>query len=134
LANAGLGVVHGLAPVIGAMKGMSHGKVCGSLLAAATRENITALMKQNSGHPALDKYARAGWILADRTPETDQASGCRRLMDLLDKWTERFDMPRLGVYGITPAHIDPVVEATGPKNNPVHLSNDALVRILENRL
>jgi alcohol dehydrogenase class IV len=134
LANAGLGVVHGFAPVIGAMVGMPHGKVSGSLLAAATRENITAMMNHYPGHPALEKYARAGWLLAERAPEADQAAGCRRLMDLLDDWTERFDMPRLGVSGITPAHICPVVDATGQKNNPVNLSGDAMIRILENRL
>jgi alcohol dehydrogenase class IV len=134
LANAGLGVVHGFAPVIGALKGMPHGKVCGSLLAAATRENIASLMAQDPGHPALEKYARAGWILAGRTPEADRASGCGRLMDLLDRWTKSFDMPRLGAYGITAAGIGQVVAETGQKNNPVDLSKEAMKRILEVRL
>jgi len=134
LANAGLGVVHGFAPVIGAMKGMPHGKVCGTLLAAATRENITALLDQDPAHPALDKYARAGWLLAGRASHTDQSAGCRRLLGLLEEWTERFNMPRLGVYGITPAHIGPVVDAAGQKNNPVHLSGEAMTKILQVRL
>ena len=134
LANAGLGVVHGFAPVIGAMKGMPHGKVCGTLLAAATRENITALLDQYPAHPALEKYARAGWLLAGRASHTDQSAGCRRLLGLLEEWTERFNMPRLGVYGITRANIGPVVDAAGQKNNPVHLSGEAMTKILKMRL
>ncbi|MCF8114216.1 MAG: iron-containing alcohol dehydrogenase [Desulfotignum sp.] len=134
LANAGLGVVHGFASVIGGIKGMPHGKVCGTLLAAATRENITALMAQDPGHPALEKYARAGWILAGRTKEKDWASGCSLLMDLLDEWTNCFDMPKLGAFGITLAHIGPIADAAGQKNNPVHLSGNAMKKILEKRL
>ncbi len=134
LVNAGLGVVHGFASAIGGMENMPHGKVCGTLLAAATRENITALMAQDPGHPALEKYARAGWILAGRAKDTDWVTGCSQLMDLLEEWTERFDMPRLGVYGITPAQIGSIVDAAGQKNNPVHLSGDAMQRILEMRL
>ena len=100
-------------------------------IGAATRENITALMAQDPGHPALEKYARAGWILAGREPETNRVSGCRLLMDLLDAWTKRFGMPRLGAFGITSPRIGPILDAAGQKNNPVHLSGDAMQRILE---
>ncbi len=134
LANAGLGVVHGFASVIGSMVDMPHGKVCGTLLAQATRENIKTLMAQDPGHPVLEKYALVGRILAGRIPETDRAAGCTLLMDLLDEWTDRFHMPRLGAFGITSGRIGQIVDAAGQKNNPVHLSGDTMKRILAKRL
>ncbi len=105
-----------------------------TLLAAAIRENITVLMAQDPWHPALEKYAWAGGILAGRAKDMDRAAGCRRLMDLLDDWTGRFNMPRRSVYGVTPTHIGSIVDAAGQKNNPVHLSGDGMKRILEIRL
>lgn len=134
LANAGLGVVHGFASVIGGMVDMAHGKVCGTLMAAAVRENIIALMDQHPGHPALEKYARAGQLLAGMETETDTTAGCRRLIGLLEEWTDLFHMPRLRDYGIGADHIKQLVETSGQKNNPVNLSAEAMTRILEKRL
>ena len=134
LANAGLGVVHGFASVIGGMVDMAHGKVCGTLMAEAVRENIIALMDQDPGHPALEKYARAGQLLAGMEPETGTAAGCRRLIGLLEEWTDLFHMPRLGDYGIGVDHIKQLAATSGQKNNPVHLSTEAMTRILKTRL
>lgn len=47
LANAGLGVVHGLAGVIGGMIGAPHGEICACLLPASLSTNRKAL--RNSG-------------------------------------------------------------------------------------
>ncbi|MFX1589493.1 MAG: iron-containing alcohol dehydrogenase, partial [Promethearchaeota archaeon] len=46
LANAGLGIVHGLASAIGAYIDIPHGVICGTLLAEATKMNIEKLKNQ----------------------------------------------------------------------------------------
>ena len=65
LANAGLGIVHGLASVLGGMFEIPHGVICGTLLAPATRMNIRTLKKRGGpkAGPFLQKYARVGALL-----------------------------------------------------------------------
>ena len=49
LANAGLGIVHGLASPIGGFFPVPHGVVCGTLVAPATEANIRALRAAAAG-------------------------------------------------------------------------------------
>ncbi|MBD3199739.1 MAG: iron-containing alcohol dehydrogenase, partial [Candidatus Lokiarchaeota archaeon] len=61
LANAGLGIVHGLASPIGGLFEIPHGVVCGTLLAEATKINIEKLKTKGSqARPALEKHAEVG--------------------------------------------------------------------------
>jgi alcohol dehydrogenase len=66
LAQTGLGSVHGLASPLGAFFPIPHGAVCGTLVGAATRVNLTALRERDPNHPSWGKYARAGEILHGR--------------------------------------------------------------------
>lgn len=63
LANAGLGTVHGFASVVGGLSPMSHGNVCGTLLADTIKESIENLAQETQSHPALEKYATAAGLL-----------------------------------------------------------------------
>lgn len=149
LANAGLGVVHGFASVIGGLFEIPHGVICGTLLCETTRQNIESLISTHPSSPALEKYAKAALFLSpspdaytigfdcqgscDHDPESFVA-GSRNLVTILEKWTDKLKMPRLGEYGLEPCDIDSIIRVTGQKNNPVQLSKEKLSRILQARL
>lgn len=134
LANAGLGVVHGFASSIGGYVDIPHGKLCGTLLACATRENIRVLRSAGDrARPFIEKYARAGRLFA-ADPSLDDADACDSLVDILESWVDRLAFPRLGRYGITDDDVDVLVDLTRSKNNPAVLAKDNLKRILMERL
>jgi alcohol dehydrogenase class IV len=134
LANAGLGVVHGLASPMGGCFDIPHGVVCGTLIGAATSTTIAKLMeKYDEKHPALRKYARVGALLCG-AEEGDVSKGCELLMGKIDEWTEMLGIPRLGAYGIQESDFDKIIAGTGSKNNPVMLEPDEIREILQDRL
>lgn len=133
LANAGLGVVHGLASPIGGLFKIPHGVACGTLVSEVTRENIEALISMDEG-PALEKYARAAGLLRPSRASSDPIKGAKNLIAILEEWTNKLNMPGLGSYGMTKKDINSIVETAGQKNNPVKLPERKLYRILEARL
>ena len=133
LANAGLGLVHGFASVIGGGFPIPHGVVCGTLLAQTTQKNIEALIHLDPEGDSLLKYARAGRLLG-KTKRNDPIKNAKLLSDLLMKWTELLKIPRLSQFGVTRDDIDEIVSATSQKNNPVALKKEELKDILKDRL
>ncbi len=137
LANAGLGIVHGLASPIGGYFDIPHGVICGTLLAEATKINIETLQKQGEGgNLGLKKYAKIGALLSGEKcmEETKIHDYCLKLIELLEDWTKLLNIDKLGEYGIEERHINKIVEKAGLKNNPVNLTNETIKKIVINRL
>lgn len=132
LANAGLGVVHGIASPVGARFPAPHGVVCGTLIAEATRVSV-AWLRDRGAAAALAKYARAAQLLTGRS-YADASEACDALVQLLSEWTRRFAVPRLGEYGVTPADAGDIARASGLKNSPAQLSEDDVIRLIEARI
>lgn len=133
LANAGLGVVHGFASVMGGYFRIPHGVVCGTLFAPSMKFTIEELFKTNPGSETLKKFSKTGYLLSQKNG-TDVNTGCQLLIDTLYQWTEMLEIPRLRVFGIEPLHFDKIVRETGQKNNPAKLSPNHLLQILKERL
>lgn len=133
LANAGLGVIHGFAGVIGGYFRMPHGVVCGTLFAPSVKFTIENLQNTDPENQALIKFAKTGYLLSQKKGD-DINTGCRLLIDTLYHWTEQLEMPRLTAYGIEDFHLDKIVEETGQKNNPAILSHEQLYHVLLERL
>ncbi len=137
LANAGLGIVHGLASAIGSLYDIPHGVICGTLLAEATKINIKKLQEQDSsGKEGLKKHADIGALLSeDKTEEIGKTDeNCSKLVNILDRWTQELKIERLGKYGIKMEDIGIIIEKVGLKNNPVKLEKEDIKNILINRL
>jgi alcohol dehydrogenase len=137
LANAGLGIVHGLASPIGGFFDIPHGIVCGTLLAEATRMNIKKLKEKGAaGIEGLKKHASIGALLSgyDSIIEGKIDVYCSILIETLEKWTDQLKIDRLGKYGITSEDIKIIVKSAGLKNNPVNLTDKDIETIILNRL
>jgi alcohol dehydrogenase class IV len=133
LANAGLGIVHGLASSIGGMFNIPHGVVCGTLLAEATKINISKLKEKGSnGIDGLKKYAKIGSLFSGvkSLKKGNIYENCSTLVKTLDRWTNKLKLERLGNYGIKAEDLKLLIEKTGLKNNPVELNKDDIKTIV----
>ncbi|MDO9514965.1 MAG: iron-containing alcohol dehydrogenase [Syntrophales bacterium] len=135
LANAGLGVVHGLAASIGGMFDIPHGIVCGTLLGTATEEIIGALRERGGESVVLEKYARVGALFAGREYcRKDRNFLCDKLIEILHAWIKELDIPRLRDYGVLREDCAEIVRKTENKNNPVNLTPAEIERVIVKRL
>ncbi|MBF0517284.1 MAG: iron-containing alcohol dehydrogenase [Nitrospirae bacterium] len=134
LANAGLGVVHGLASSVGAAAAIPHGVVCGTLVAAATSANIRAL--RASGSAAIQKYAEIGSLITGEklTGKKELTTALNALLERLSCWSQTLNMPRLSNFGVKQEHMEAIAGVTSNKESPVRLSRDEIKSILAERL
>ncbi|NOY66873.1 MAG: iron-containing alcohol dehydrogenase [Gammaproteobacteria bacterium] len=135
LAQTGLGSVHGLAAPLGAFFPVPHGAACGTLLASATRINIETMLTREPDNPALEKYARIAVILCNKKFR-QQSDALTALINLLEKWTNIMQLKKLGAYGISQKDHEKITQhsrGSSMKTNPVLLTDDDIMKILEER-
>ncbi|NTV93042.1 MAG: iron-containing alcohol dehydrogenase [Chlorobiaceae bacterium] len=133
LSNAGLGVVHGFASSVGGEFDIPHGMLCATLLAEATRKNIHELLACRNEHPALKKYARVGQLFSGRV-STDCSEGCNMLIEKLEEWQQKLEIPRLAAFGIGIHDTERLASRTRSKSNPVDLSLQSMQAVLAARV
>lgn len=130
LANAGLGVVHGIAGVMGGYLSIPHGALCGTLIAEATKACIMKLRRAGELSPLM-KYADLGAFL---TRHEDMESRLAALTDRLDEWTNALGLPRLAVFGATEDMLNKVARESTNKESPAHLTGEEISALLMKRL
>jgi alcohol dehydrogenase len=133
LANTGLGAVHGLASPLGALLPIPHGVACGATVAGVTAANIAALEQRAPDHPALDRYAVLGRLLANLRLSAGDEPSREYLVKTLRAWTRTLAIPRLGLYGLDDATIPMVVagaRGSSMRTNPIELDDEELAAIL----
>lgn len=130
LANAGLGLVHGFASPIGGYFDIPHGVICSRLMGPSNRVTVRILRSRKSNSTALQKYAAAGSVFAKQGGRSDEYY-TDYLLDLIERWTDDFNIPSLRNFGISENAIDKIADATDAKNNPTPVMRDDLVEILK---
>ena len=120
LSNAGLGVIHGFASPLGALRDIPHGVVCGMLLAPVLRRTLdgTYIAPRGDAGERLDDISRA----------LGAGGSAEALVDLVADWAA--PLGRLGDYGFTREDLREVVAGTGLKNYPVAIDPEELNEIL----
>ena len=133
LANAGLGVVHGFAAVIGGMIGAPHGEICAALLPGVMEANLRALQEREPASPALGRYQHLTDLIFDEAghrPE-EAASSLRTLGQDLGIRPLR----ELGVHHAdVPEIVANTARASSTQGNPIRLSENELGEILADEL
>ncbi|MAM24371.1 MAG: alcohol dehydrogenase [Rhodobacteraceae bacterium] len=126
LANSGLGIVHGLASVIGG-RGGAHGAICGRLLADALAVNREAM--QDRGRDSGRISDVAGWLAEGLGAEGTDG------IDALRSFLAKQDFPSLSDLGAPSAAFETIAEATmaasSTKANPVELTKVEILGILQ---
>ncbi len=130
LANGGLGAVHGIAAPLGGLLSIPHGLVCGQLLLPVIRANVRQLESLSGQEETLLRFEETARLLTG-DPGATIADGMAWLSDLI----RRLHLPPLADFGLKAADFPRIAEAAARagsmKGNPVPLSREALVRILE---
>lgn len=133
LGNAGLGVVHGLASIIGGHFPIPHGVICGTLVGSAVEVTIYKLKKCDPHSLYLKKYAAAGRLLTNNNEQNDQ-DACEALINYLKSLTISFCIPLLSDFGITRSNLDIILNENCNKNNPVQLDKGEIKWLLSERI
>ena len=134
LANAGLGIVHGLAGPIGGWFPIPHGVICGTLMASAQQQNWSALQQRDPHHPAVERMARVGRLMPGGSSLNEDKTAVDHFTESLLDWVDELKIPRLGNYGITDADLDRIVEASSNRNNPIALTPSEIKTLVQTRL
>jgi alcohol dehydrogenase class IV len=130
LANARLGAVHGMANPIGGMSHAPHGAVCARLLPLVMDTNLHALRSRLPYSLAIARYTEVARLLTgDETVRAeDGATWVRELC-------KAFNIRPLTEYGLEaedyPTLVEQSQKANSMKGNPVALTDEELLQILE---
>lgn len=126
LANAGLGVIHGLAGPLGAKFPVPHGIACGVLLPPAFAVTVKALRARAPQASALAKCAQAGALLSGGRGKPSP----ELLVEQLHRLAALLNLPKLGHFGVRAEHIPALVAQAGQKTHPVQLLPDEISALL----
>jgi len=130
LANVGLGLVHGIASPMGALRDIPHGVVCGLLVGPVSRATIA--WARNTNKPTvIGRYAEATRALfgAEAGIAADRQDAAADLLVLrLVEWAE--SIGSLSDYGFTDVDLRRIAEQSGLKNNPGAFTPDEIARFM----
>ncbi len=129
LANAKLGLVHGMAGVVGGLTGGPHGAICAALLPSVVTVTAAALRDREPASEALARYSRAASLVTE---------GASTRVDDLVAWiretSQQLGVPGLSAYGLTGDDVDSVVSAaaraSSTKGHPIELTPTEMRRVV----
>ena len=133
LLNAGLGLVHGIAPILGASFSIPHSVACGSLMASSNEMSLQKLYAEKVDHTTLAKYTRLGRLVSEVSGKSEKWYQ-DRFIAYLYELTDTLKIPRLSQLGIRRDDIKKIATAASHKYNPVFLTRCEIERLLTQRL
>jgi alcohol dehydrogenase class IV len=129
LANAGLGVVHGIAAPLGGMFVAPHGAVCAALLPHGMAINIRAARARAPEGKTLRRYETVARLLTGK-PDAVPEDGVEWVRHLC----RELQIPPLSSYGIQEQDVPTLVEAasraSSTKANPITLTTNELREVI----
>jgi alcohol dehydrogenase class IV len=130
LANAKLGAVHGFAGPIGGMFHAPHGAVCAALLPSVMLVNAEALSNRGNDYEKISRFENiARWVTGVENATIEEG------VEWIASLCKNMKIPRLSELGIKKAHFPTIIEksknSSSMKGNPIQLTEQEMVKILE---
>lgn len=129
LANAGLGVVHGLAAPLGAQCKAPHGALCAALLPHGMQANVAALRARAPQHPVLERYAAIARLLTGR-----KAASAEDGIDWVRALCAELNVPALHAWRVAESDLPDIAEkaarASSMQANPIPLTAEEILAVL----
>ena len=129
LANAGLGIVHGFAAVLGGSSKAPHSALCAALLPHGMAANVDALRARAPQHPALERYGAIARLLTGRNQASAEDG-----IEWVHALCAELNVGSLGTWGIAEADFPGLVEkaarASSMQANPLALTDEELLAVL----
>jgi len=139
LANAGLGLVHGLAGPAGARIPVPHGVFCGSLLLQSIRMLVDRLRHERGSAASLVKLSAAGralvcpdGVLSETMSHCE--GGVERLIARVEEFDRVADFPKLSEYGLDRDTAKSIAAEGNSKNSPYQFTESDRLELLESGL
>ena len=133
LANAKLGAVHGFAGPLGGMYNAPHGVICARLLPPVMAINVKALRSRGTDMVFLTRFDEVGVYLTGDSDATAEDG-----VNWIQTLSERLEIPSLSDFGVKQEDFPNIVEkaarASSMKGNPIELTQDEMLDILEQAL
>jgi alcohol dehydrogenase class IV len=133
LANAKLGVVHGLAGPIGGVLNAPHGAICAGILSSSMVANIKAIQGRMPDHPVLERFTQVGQLLS-QDPTATIASGISWVQNIC----RYASVKTLSSLGLAESYFDEIIDraqqSSSMTGNPIILFDDELRTILQDSL
>lgn len=130
LGNAKLGAVHGFAGPLGGMYNVPHGAICAALLPHVMGVNAKVLKRQGTDSGSVKKFDEVACLLTG-TASAKAADGVRWLRTLCDS----LGVVPLEELGVRRGDFEEIAakarKASSMRGNPVELSEDELLEILD---
>lgn len=126
LANAGLGVIHGLAGPLGGLSNAAHGALCGNLLPFGLALNESQISDEKIKQRFADVRQ---WLAAGLDVDPSNA------WESLREWSQHAGLGNLHDLGVPRDALEPAALAASSsssmKANPVMLTSEQLLEMLE---
>ena len=129
LANAGLGLAHGVAAALGSMHGVPHGLACATLLPLSIRANLNTVRSL---------YGELAVLVGVARPDDDPDLAAPLFLDAVYGLLYELGIPeRLAAFGVKREHLAALAEGSKGNSlngNPRAVSTEELRRLLETAL
>jgi alcohol dehydrogenase class IV len=132
LLNSGLGLVHGLAPLIGSRCAISHGVVCGALMAPVNEATVKRLTTTQPPPETLHKYGVLGRIFSLRGNQSE-AYYQKTFIDTLYRYHEYLGLVHPSGWELSEDDIVWLCRNASHKNHPITLSSADIAEIFGSR-
>ncbi|MBM1004335.1 MAG: hypothetical protein N839_0018280, partial [Desulfofustis sp. PB-SRB1] len=125
-------LVHGLAPLIGSRCAISHGVVCGALMAPVNEATIKRLETTQTSPTTLHKYGVLGRIFSDRDNQSETYYQ-KTFIDTLYRYHEYLGLVHPSGWELSEDDISWLCRNAGHKNHPITLSSADIAEIFGSR-